>query len=137
MYIFLHIPVTGRIFPATARKPVGPLPMHSTSAGDEDLARRGHLQRRGTTFPVVLVHSSTERRDKGGPNPSRILRKRRWFAFGGAPWVWEPSAPRGKSVGITGFDTLAIFCSFCINVYFCVYHLRSTAFIYLIWSLLR
>jgi len=42
---------TGRIFPATARKPVGLLPMHSTSAGDQDLARRGHLQRRGTTFP--------------------------------------------------------------------------------------
>ena len=48
--------------------------------------------------PVVLVHSSPERRDKGGPNPSRILRNRRWFAFGGAPWVWEPSAPRGKSM---------------------------------------
>ena len=51
MYVFLHVPVTGRIFPAMARKPVGPLPMHSASAGDEDLARRGHLQRRGTTFP--------------------------------------------------------------------------------------
>jgi len=51
MYIFLHVPVTGRIFPATARKPVGLLPMHSASAGDEDLARRGQLQRRGTTFP--------------------------------------------------------------------------------------
>ena len=51
MYVFLHVPVTGRIFPATARKPVGPLPMHSASAGDQDLARRGHLQRRGTTFP--------------------------------------------------------------------------------------
>ena len=48
---FLHVPVTGRIFPATARKPVGPLPMHSASAGYQDLARRGHLQRRGTTFP--------------------------------------------------------------------------------------
>jgi len=41
----------GRIFPATARKPVGLLPMHSASAGDQDLARRGQLQRRGTTFP--------------------------------------------------------------------------------------
>ena len=51
MYIFLHVPVTGRIFPATARKPVGLLPMHSASAGDQDLARRGQLQRRGTTFP--------------------------------------------------------------------------------------
>ena len=68
--------------------------------------------------PVVLLHSSPERRDKSGPDPSRILRNRRWFAIGGAPWVWKPSAPRGKSVGITGFDILVIFCAFCINVYF-------------------
>ena len=68
--------------------------------------------------PVVLLHSSPERRDKIGPDPSRILRNRRWFAIGGAPWVWEPSAPRGKSVGVKGFDILVIFCAFYINVYF-------------------
>ena len=43
--------------------------------------------------PVVLVHSGQERRDKSRPDPSRIPRNRRWFAIGGAPWVWEPSVP--------------------------------------------
>ena len=61
MFVFLHVPVTGRIFPATARKPVGPLPMHSASAGDEDLARRGNLQRRGTTFPGILAQNGRTR----------------------------------------------------------------------------
>jgi hypothetical protein len=51
MYIFPHVPVTGRIFPAMARKRVGPLPMHSASAGDQVGARGCQLQRRGTTFP--------------------------------------------------------------------------------------
>jgi hypothetical protein len=51
MYIFLHVPVTGRIFPAMARKRVGPLPRHSASAGDQVTARGCQLQRRGTTFP--------------------------------------------------------------------------------------
>ena len=43
--------------------------------------------------PVALVHSGQERRDKSGPDPSRIVRNRRSFATGGAPWVWEPSVP--------------------------------------------
>ena len=51
MYIFPHVPVTGRIFPPMARKRVGPLPMHSASAGGQVTARGGQLKRRGTTFP--------------------------------------------------------------------------------------
>ena len=58
---------------------------------------------------LILVHSGQERRDKSGPDPSKILRNRRSFAIGGEPWVWEPSAPRGKSVGIIGFDILVRF----------------------------
>ena len=70
--------------------------------------------------PVALVHSGLERRDKSGPDPSRIVRNRRSFATGGAPWVWEPSTPRGKSVGIIGFDILVNFCALCNYVYFSV-----------------
>jgi hypothetical protein len=119
MYIFPHVPVTGRIFPAMARKRVGPLPMHSASAGDQDWSPR--MSTCSVVVPpslVVLVHSGQERRDKSRPDPSRIPRNRRWFAIGGAPWVWEPSAPRGKSVGFIVFDILVIFCALCNYVYF-------------------
>ena len=71
--------------------------------------------------PVVLVHSGQERRDKSGPDPSRIVRNRRSFATGGAPWVWEPIAPRGKSVGFVDFDILVILCV-CFVIMYIVLH---------------
>ena len=47
---FIYVPVTGRISPGTDRNPVGPLPMHSSSAGGPTRARDGRLKGRGTTF---------------------------------------------------------------------------------------
>ena len=70
--------------------------------------------------PVVLVHPSQERRTKTRPDPSRIARNRRWFAIGGAPWVWESSGPRGKTIGFVVVYILVIFCEYCIYVYFSV-----------------
>ena len=50
LHIFIYVPVTGRISPGTDRNQVGPLPMHSFSAGGSIRARGGHFQGRGTTF---------------------------------------------------------------------------------------
>ena len=47
---FIYVPITGCISPGTDRNQVGPLPMHSSSAGGATRPRGGHLQCRGTTF---------------------------------------------------------------------------------------
>ena len=43
MYIFVYVPVAGRIAPAIARNRVGPLSVQSTSIGGRVGARSGHL----------------------------------------------------------------------------------------------
>ena len=48
---FIYVPVTGRISPGMDQNPVGPLSLHSSSAGGPVRARGGHLQGRGTNLP--------------------------------------------------------------------------------------
>jgi hypothetical protein len=47
---FIYVPITGCISPGTDRNQVGPLPMHSSSAGGATRPRGGHLRGRGTTL---------------------------------------------------------------------------------------
>ena len=46
----IYVPITGCISPGTDRNQVGPLPMHSYSAGSATRPRGSHLQGRETTF---------------------------------------------------------------------------------------
>jgi hypothetical protein len=51
MYLFVYVPVAGRIAPAAARNRIGPLSMRSTSKGGPVRARGGcHWERCGSTF---------------------------------------------------------------------------------------
>ena len=49
-------------------------------------------------YPAVPLRSGHVHWGKTGPFPGRIARDPPSLAIGDAPWVWEPSAPRGKSM---------------------------------------
>ena len=49
MYIFVCVPAIGYTAPGIAQNRVGPLSVHSPSAGGRRTARGGHLQRRGAS----------------------------------------------------------------------------------------
>jgi hypothetical protein len=51
MYIFVHVPGTGRIAFVTAWNRAGPLPMQVSNRGGRARACGGRLQRRGTSLP--------------------------------------------------------------------------------------
>ena len=48
MYLFVYVPVAGRIAPASARNRIGPLSMRSTSKGGPVRARGCHRDRCGS-----------------------------------------------------------------------------------------
>ena len=50
MYIFVHVPVAGRIAPASDRNRIGPLLTRSASVRGPARARGCYLGRRGSTF---------------------------------------------------------------------------------------
>ena len=53
MYLFMYVPVAGRIVPAPAQDRIGPLSMRSTSKGGPGRARGCHWERRGSTFLCI------------------------------------------------------------------------------------
>ena len=53
MYLYEYVPVAGRIALASARNPIGPLSMHSTSKGGPGRARGCHWKRRESTFLCI------------------------------------------------------------------------------------
>ena len=54
MYLFVYIPVAGRIAPASARNRIGPLSMRSTSKGGPVRARGCHWERCGSTLLHII-----------------------------------------------------------------------------------
>ena len=54
MYLFVYVPVAGRIAPASARNRIGPLSMRSTSKGGPVRARGCHWERCGSTLLHII-----------------------------------------------------------------------------------
>ena len=53
MFLFVYVPIAGRIEPASARNRFGPLSMRSTSKRGPGRARGCHWERRGSTFLCI------------------------------------------------------------------------------------
>ena len=73
-YIFVYVPVTGRITPATARNRLGLLPAHSPSGGGQVRARGGWLQRRSASFPcgTSATEAGAQGQDRAFPEQERL-----------------------------------------------------------------
>ena len=57
---------------------------------------------------------------KIGPFPGRIARDPPSLAISNAPWVWEPSAPRGKSMRCIFVELFEYLFTSCIYLFICV-----------------
>ena len=71
-------------------------------------------------YPAVPLRSGHVHWGKTGPFPGRISRDPPSLAIGDAPWVWEPSVPRGKSMRCIFVELFEYLFTSCIYLFICV-----------------